>query len=161
MRSYLGKAYFEERAPASTSASSDRQAARPQRPHPWFYDAIAQQTENRPVEALRELEEVDRAQRQPRVYRSRLLLDADRAARSASLARIYGDLGFQQLALVEVEVGGAGSDQLLRAPSPGGLLRRTAAPRDRAGERAAAVAALQPINITPIQPASARAISSC
>ncbi len=35
------------------------------------------------------------------VYRSRLLLDSDLAARSASLARIYTDLGFQQLALVE------------------------------------------------------------
>src|SRR5918999_1602535 len=35
------------------------------------------------------------------VYRSRLLLDADEAARSAALARIYSDLGFQQLALVE------------------------------------------------------------
>jgi hypothetical protein len=30
-----------------------------------------------------------------------LLLDADLAARSASLARIYNNLGFQQLALLE------------------------------------------------------------
>ena len=35
------------------------------------------------------------------VYRSQLLLDSDLAARSASLARIYSDLGFQDLALVE------------------------------------------------------------
>jgi hypothetical protein len=35
------------------------------------------------------------------VYRSRLLLDSDLAARSAALGRIYSDLGFQQLALVE------------------------------------------------------------
>jgi opacity protein-like surface antigen len=35
------------------------------------------------------------------IYRSRLLLDEDLAARSASLARIYDELGFQQLALVE------------------------------------------------------------
>jgi hypothetical protein len=35
------------------------------------------------------------------VYRSRMLLDADEAARSASLGRVYSDLGFQQLALVE------------------------------------------------------------
>ena len=33
--------------------------------------------------------------------RSRLLLDEDRAARSAGLARIYGELGFSQLALAE------------------------------------------------------------
>jgi hypothetical protein len=34
------------------------------------------------------------------VFRSRLLLDQDLAARSASLGRIYNDLGFQQLALI-------------------------------------------------------------
>src|SRR4029079_8206834 len=35
------------------------------------------------------------------VYRSRLQLDSDLAARSASLARVYTDLGFHELALVE------------------------------------------------------------
>jgi len=35
------------------------------------------------------------------VYRSRLLLDQDVAARESGLARIYADLGFQELALVE------------------------------------------------------------
>ena len=35
------------------------------------------------------------------VYRSRLLLDQDLAARSAGLGRIYRDLGFEQLALAE------------------------------------------------------------
>lgn len=35
------------------------------------------------------------------VYRSRLLLDDDRATRNTSLGRIYTDLGFQQLAVVE------------------------------------------------------------
>ena len=35
------------------------------------------------------------------VYRSRLLLDSDLAARSAALGQIYNDLGFQQLGLVE------------------------------------------------------------
>jgi hypothetical protein len=35
------------------------------------------------------------------VYRSRLLLDQDLAARSAALGRIYNDLGFQQIGLLE------------------------------------------------------------
>ena len=35
------------------------------------------------------------------VYRSRLLLDDDLAARGAALGRIYTDIGFQQLAVVE------------------------------------------------------------
>ncbi len=34
-------------------------------------------------------------------YRSRLLLDQDRATRGVSLARIYDDLGFEQVALSE------------------------------------------------------------
>jgi hypothetical protein len=35
------------------------------------------------------------------VYRSQLQMDSDLAARSASLGRIYTDLGFEQVALVE------------------------------------------------------------
>ena len=35
------------------------------------------------------------------VYRSRLSLDGDRAVRGTHLSRIYGDLGFEQLALAE------------------------------------------------------------
>jgi hypothetical protein len=50
---------------------------------------------------LQHLQESMRLNDNRAVYRSRLLLDSDLAARSASLARIYNDLGFQQRALVE------------------------------------------------------------
>src|SRR5207249_2481398 len=68
---------------------------------PWFYDAIEKQTTNRPVEALHDIERALELNDNRAVYRSRLQLDRDLAARSASLARIYSDLGFQQLGLVE------------------------------------------------------------
>ena len=35
------------------------------------------------------------------MYRSRLLIDDDRAARTTSLATLYGELGFERLAIVE------------------------------------------------------------
>ena len=56
---------------------------------------------NRPVEALQSLQRSIELNDNRAVYRSRLRLDEDRATRSASLARIYDDLGFQQRALVE------------------------------------------------------------
>jgi len=68
----------------------------PSDPTPYFYDAIEKQTTNRPVEALKDLQRAIELNDNRAVYRSRLLLDADQAARSASLARIYSDLGFQQ-----------------------------------------------------------------
>ncbi len=102
VRSYLGKAYYEEKR--SELAEREYAIAKeldPKDPTPWFYDAIPKQTTNRPVEALQDMEKAIELNDNRAVYRSRLLLDADLAARSASLARIYSDLGFQQLALVE------------------------------------------------------------
>ncbi len=102
IRSYLGKAYYEKKR----TKLDDREfhlakQLDPLDPTPWFYDAIAKQTTNRPVEALRDMEQAIELNDNRGVYRSRLLLDSDLAARSASLGRIYSDLGFQQLGLVE------------------------------------------------------------
>ena len=96
------KPTMKRNAPGWTSASMlwPRNWTRKD-PTPWFYDAIAKQTTNRPVEALHDLQQAIELNDNRAVYRSRLLLDADLAARSASLGRIYSDLGFQQLALVE------------------------------------------------------------
>jgi len=102
IRSYLGKAYYEEKR--------DKQAADqyemskqldPKDPTPYFYDAIRKQTTNRPVEVLQDMQKAIELNDNRAVYRSRLLLDSDLAARSAALGRIYSDLGFQQLGLVE------------------------------------------------------------
>jgi opacity protein-like surface antigen/tetratricopeptide (TPR) repeat protein len=102
VRSYLGKTYFEEKK----TGLDEREYAiakelDPNDPTPWFYDAIAKQTTNRPVEALQNLEKARELNDNRAVYRSRLMLDSDEAARSASIARIYTDLGFEKRALVE------------------------------------------------------------
>ena len=87
------------------------------------------------------------------VYRSRLLLDSDLAARSASLGRIYTDLGFQQLALVE------GWKSVNTDPSNFSAHRFLAdsyavLPRHEIARVSELLQSqlLQPINIAPIQP---------
>lgn len=100
VRSYLGKAYFEEkRSPLDTEQFDMAKALDPRDPTPWFYDAIAMQSENRPVEALESLQKSIDLNDNRAVYRSSLQLDQDNAARGASQARIYNNLGFEQLAL--------------------------------------------------------------
>ena len=102
VRSYLGKAYFEEnREPLPGPQFERAKQIDPLDPTPWFYDAIRKQTLNRPIEALRDLETSIDLNGNRAVYRSRLLLDQDQAARSASLGRLYRELGFEQRALVE------------------------------------------------------------
>ncbi|HYQ72748.1 MAG TPA: TonB-dependent receptor, partial [Gammaproteobacteria bacterium] len=102
LRSYMGKAYYEEKRGrlAGEQYAMARQLD-PNDPTPWFYDAIRKQTENRPVEALHDLQTSIKLNDNRAVYRSRLELDADLATRSASIARIYSNLGFEQRALVE------------------------------------------------------------
>jgi tetratricopeptide (TPR) repeat protein len=102
MRSYLGKAYFEEKRDKQAGDQYEMsKQLDPKDPTPYFYDAIHKQTTNRPVEALQDMQKAIELNDNRAVYRSRLLLDSDLAARSAALGRIYSDLGFQQLGLVE------------------------------------------------------------
>jgi tetratricopeptide (TPR) repeat protein len=102
LRSYLGKAYFEEAR--NTTAAGEFALAReldPNDPTPYLYDAFRKLTENRPIEALRDLEQSIRRNDHRAVYRSRQTLDDDAATRSVSQASVYADLGFEQLALLE------------------------------------------------------------
>jgi tetratricopeptide (TPR) repeat protein len=154
VRSYLGKAYYEEkRTGLDEREYSVAKELDPNDPTPWFYDAIAKQTTNRPVEALHDLQRAIELNDNRAVYRSRLLLDADLAARSASLGRIYSDLGFQQLALVEgwksvnTDQTGYSAHRLL-ADSYAVLPRHEIA---RVSELLQSQL-LQPLNMTPIQP---------
>jgi tetratricopeptide (TPR) repeat protein len=154
IRSYLGKAYFEERRdPLAGEQYAMAKELDPNDPTPWFYDAIRLQLDNRPVEALRSLERSIELNDNRAVYRSRLLLDEDLAVRQTSLARIYDDLGFEQLGLVEatksLNLDAANfsahrflSDTYARLP------RHEVA---RASELLQAQL-LQPININPVQP---------
>lgn len=154
VRSYLGKAYYEEkRTPLAEREYAIAKELDPKDPTPWFYDAIAKQTTNRPVEALHDLEKSIELNKDRAVYRSRLLLDSDLAARSASIGRIYSDLGFQQLALVE------GWKSVNTDPtnfSAHRLLADTYAvlPRHEIARVSELLQSqlLQPLNMTPIQP---------
>lgn len=105
LRSYLGKAYFDERTPDRDKLAAQQfelaKSLDPKDPTPWYYDAIRKQTINQPGAALDDLQRSISLNENRAVYRSRLLLDQDEAARSASLARVYRDLGFDQLATSE------------------------------------------------------------
>jgi tetratricopeptide (TPR) repeat protein len=102
LRSYLGKAYSDELRDELAGVQFERaKQLDPRDPTAWYYNAIRLQVINRPAEALQELHESIGRNDNRGVYRSRLLLDQDQAARSASLAHIYSDLGFDELALSE------------------------------------------------------------
>jgi tetratricopeptide (TPR) repeat protein len=154
LRSYVGKAYYEERQPVLAADQFKlAQDFDPNDPTPWFYDAIRLQSVNRPVEALESLQRSIELNDNRAVYRSRLLLDEDRAARSASLARIYDDLGFQQRALVE---GGLSVNADPASDSAHRLLADTysAMPRHDTARVSELLQSqlLQPLNVLPIQP---------
>jgi Flp pilus assembly protein TadD len=102
LRSYLGKAYaagwdydtaLRQWRLAQQSDAKD--------PTPWLYQALAERSLNKPGEALADLQRSIELNDNRAVYRSRLLLDQDLATRSADLAGIYRDLGFDQAALDE------------------------------------------------------------
>lgn len=154
IRSYLGKAFYEEKRDKQSSEEfSMARNLDKQDPTPFFYDAIHKQTTNRPVEALQDLQKAIELNDNRAVYRSKLLLDADLAARSASLARVYTDLGFQQLALVE------GWKSVNTDPSDFSGHRflsdtYSALPRHEIARVSELLQSqlLQPLNMTPIQP---------
>ena len=108
---------------------------------------------NEPVEALKDLQEAIELNDNRGVYRSRLAARPDLAARSASLGRIYSDLGFQDLALVEgwssvnTDPSNYSAHRLL-ADSYAALPRHEIA---RVSELFQSQM-LQPLNTTPIQP---------
>jgi Flp pilus assembly protein TadD len=154
VRSYLGKAYYEERrSPLVEDQFNLAKDRDPKDPTPYFYDAINKQTTNRPVEALQDMQKAIELNDNRGVYRSRLMLDEDRAARGASLARIYSDLGFRYPALVEA------SNSLNMAPANSSAHRFLAdtyaeLPRHEIARVSELLQAqlLQPLNLNPIQP---------
>ena len=153
-RSYLGKAYYEQKR--SKLADTEYQLAKqfdPRDPTPWFYDAIKKHTENRPVEALQDMQKAIELNGNRAIYRSKQMLDSDLAARGAAIGRIYNELGFGPRALVEAwsaladDPGDYSSHRLL-SDAYSALPRHDLA---RSSELLQSQL-LQPINITPVQP---------
>ncbi|MCP5158796.1 MAG: tetratricopeptide repeat protein [Gammaproteobacteria bacterium] len=152
--SYLGKAFYENK--------QDRQAQKyldvakqldPHDPTPYLYDAIRLQSVNRPVEAVASLQKSIELNDERGVYRSRLLLDEDLAARSAALGHTYNEVGFTQLGLKE------GWQSVNRDPTNHSAHRLladayAALPGVEAARASELLQAqlLQPLNITPVSP---------
>jgi len=152
IRSYLGKAYFEQKRGGLAETEFEQAKLHPKDPTPWFYDAIHKQTTNRPVKALHDLQKAIDLNDNRAVYRSQLLLDEDLAARSANLARIYDDLGFQQRARV------AAWKSVTADPSSFSAHRfladsYSALPRHEIARVSELLQSqlLQPLNVTPLQ----------
>ncbi|NOT69501.1 MAG: TonB-dependent receptor [Methylophilaceae bacterium] len=154
IRSYLGKAYFEEKRNPLAQDQFDLAKERDAKdPTPWFYNAIKKQTENRPVEALQDLQTAIALNDNRAVYRSKQLLDNDMAIRNTSLARIYDDLGFDSRATVEA------TKSLTIDPSNYSAHRFLSDAYVRLPRREIAQVSellqsqlLQPLNMNPIQP---------
>jgi Tfp pilus assembly protein PilF len=105
LRSYMGKAYYEENSgPRDLLAATQFGQARsldPNDPTPAFYESILRMSQNQPVAALGDLQESIAKNDNRAVYRSRLQLDDDVAARTANLSGLFGELGFQKLAALK------------------------------------------------------------
>lgn len=102
LRAYLGKSYFEEKRDKLATEQYDiAMMLDPNDPTSYLYSGILKQTNNDPIGALTDIEKSIELNDNRAVYRSRLLLDQDRAARGTSLARVYKDLGFDGQAIKE------------------------------------------------------------
>ena len=156
LRAYLGKAYFEEkRDPLDAQQFGIAKELDPLDPTAYLYDAVRLQTENQPVAALRGLQASIERNDNRAVYRSRLLLDQDRAARAANLAQVYRDLGFARLGVgvarrsITLDPSNASAHRFL-SENYGSVRRREIS---RVSELLQAQM-LQDININPIQPST-------
>lgn len=159
IRSYLGKAYYEERrAEAAAAQYVLAKTLDPLDPTAWFYDAVLKQSENRPIEAVADLQQSVQLNDGRAVYRSSLLLDDDLASRSVSRARMFSELGFDQPALVD------GWKSVTLSPDNFSAHRflsdsYAALPRHNIARTSELLQAqlLAPINDTPLQPQLAEA----
>jgi Tfp pilus assembly protein PilF len=102
LRSYLGKSY-QATGDIAHAAKELALAKRldPSDPTAWLYSSLLEQQENQINDAIRDLEKSQSLNDNRSVYRSQLLLDEDRAMRSANLASIYRDAGMFDWSLNE------------------------------------------------------------
>lgn len=105
IRSYLGKAYYDERRDELAGRQLELAKERdPKDPTPYLYDANIKQSQHRPLEALSQVEKSIELNDNRAIFRSRMTLDQDASARGSTLARIFDELGFQEIALLEAYV---------------------------------------------------------
>ncbi len=96
LRALLARAYLGERRDRlAADEIGIAKALDPRSPTPWFLDGQLKQRANRPVEAAADYERALALNDQRAVVRPNSLLDTDRAARTAALASVWRDLGFE------------------------------------------------------------------
>ena len=102
LRSYLGKA-FANAGDASRAEHefSLAKAIDPDDPTAWLYSALLNQQLNRINDGVRDLERSQELNDRRSVFRSRELLDQDRAVRGANLAALYRDAGMPEVGVHE------------------------------------------------------------
>ncbi len=157
LRSYVGKAYYEEGSMDRDSlAATQFELARqldPRDPTPLLYDAIRLQTINQPVDAVTKLQESIALNDNRAVFRSKEFLVEDGAVRSVSLARAYHEIGFNMQAFRESAASiiadpGSSSAHRFLADSYVALPRHEIARRSELLQSQLT----QPLNTNPIQP---------
>ncbi len=96
-QSYLAKAFYElrrfEQAFATLETAKELD---PRDPTPYLYSGIFRDDLYRPGRAVQDFQQSIRLNDNRAVYRSRLLLDRDRASRNVNLARAYRQLGLSE-----------------------------------------------------------------
>ncbi|MGD1089939.1 MAG: TonB-dependent receptor, partial [Verrucomicrobiota bacterium] len=102
LRSYLGKAfanqYDDKRAEKELKLA---QKLDPNDPTSWLYLALLEQQQNKINPAIEDLQKSQSLNDNRSLFRSKLLLDKDRAVRSANLAKIYQDEGMNDYGVNE------------------------------------------------------------
>ena len=102
LRSYLGKAFAD--AGKTDLANKELGLALrldPGDPTGWLYSALLKQQQNRVNEAIGDLEKSESLNDNRALFRSKLLLDQDKAVRSANLATMYRDAGMNEVGMRE------------------------------------------------------------
>lgn len=102
LRSYLGKA-LAENGLREEAAKELRlaQTLDPGDPTPWLYSALLNQQRNQINRSITDLQHAQRLNTNRAVFRSKLLLEQDRAVRGANLASIYQDARLSEVSLHE------------------------------------------------------------
>jgi len=157
LRSYVGKAYYEENSKERDELASTQfdlaKELDPRDPTPWFYDSILKDSQTRPAEALKNVDKSADLNDDRAVYRSRQMLDLDLAARNASQATVYNELGFHQRGVSEA------AQSLAVGPASGSAHRfladvYAAVPRHEIARASELLQAQlrQPLGAPPLQP---------
>ncbi|MEJ5231066.1 MAG: TonB-dependent receptor [Geminicoccaceae bacterium] len=103
-RSYLGRALAAVGRPEKAREQLElAKGLDPDDPTPWLATAILELEANRPAAALAELDQAIARNRGREPFRSRTLLEQDRATQSAALARIYRELGLETPARLQAQ----------------------------------------------------------